>query len=749
MSHTYEKLDGYKFLCKIFALISRNTNMREIFQENVDDISNTANDEIVMTYLAENWDRFCSMVLDSNPEIKDCILEHFNQFHPGKTKGTTLEKFQELWKTQTVKALVKERRETRDPQVAFGIAETLAVGLDQSNKDFYIGLDEAKKILFLCLKYFGYEDVEFIPEECFEEETEKENFRKLFFSALYSTLLYLYPANNGNARKKNFESGTVTILEVIQSDAVSKLFTAFQNVAEAKMIAEQLWGNWKIDGQCLSVSGAEKLPMSEFYIIPDIVSDRRMGILTCESGQAVRSLVEGRSGCGKSTLAKMIALICQNDGNDVLETGKYRELASKLDLRRRMWPIILDCKELKSEEIEDGLICAGLRQMVSRANQDGAEINYRHYQECEPYLLAFCNHKIMQAELLVIVDDYSKIPENCITEFNRLLRELCKRLTLHVVVITDTLKPSEKFRLNEAFYGSHNEFAWREIYPDLTYVSSVVNTWGECDASAIKLDPFVQLYVNTPRRLFRYAQALLNDESIYSIVDSCLEEELDLRKKYIRYRDEYPEFFRSLTLRALRERKEKERKSSKLTISEKQARKVKNENESWNEIWSCIETESILLEQCDTVNSLEFSTPLYLYDVLMNYYLELLQDRISDRGSEPFLEEFSCLSCMEFAYVLGLLFNKLYEDEFEGISDLKVEYFVKAVVAKLFEVETMEDLEYCQWAVSFLMEENYKTAFIHSGNPARRERIWRVLQRAYISLEVCKDAFCNCGLLVP
>ena len=154
MSHTYEKLDGYKFLCKIFALISRNTNMREIFQENVDDISNTANDEIVMTYLAENWDRFCSMVLDSNPEIKDCILEHFNQFHPGKTKGTTLEKFQELWKTQTVKALVKERRETRDPQVAFGIAETLAVGLDQSNKDFYIGLDEAKKILFLCLKYF-------------------------------------------------------------------------------------------------------------------------------------------------------------------------------------------------------------------------------------------------------------------------------------------------------------------------------------------------------------------------------------------------------------------------------------------------------------------------------------------------------------------------------------------------------------------------------------------------------------------
>ena len=178
-----------------------------------------------------------------------------------------MEKFQELWKTQTVKALVKERRETRDPQVAFGIAETLAVGLDQSNKDFYIGLDEAKKILFLCLKYFGYEDVEFIPEECFEEETEKENFRKLFFSALYSTLLYLYPANNGNARKKNFESGTVTILEVIQSDAVSKLFTAFQNVAEAKMIAEQLWGNWKIDGQCLSVSGAEKLPSFTSFLI--------------------------------------------------------------------------------------------------------------------------------------------------------------------------------------------------------------------------------------------------------------------------------------------------------------------------------------------------------------------------------------------------------------------------------------------------------------------------------------------------
>ena len=740
MSYVYNDHDGYKFLCHIFSIISRDRTMKEIFNENIKDLSNTANDEIMMEYLIGKWDRFSSSVFSKNPDIKENILEHFERFHPGKGEGwQLLSIYQDNWKKHTVKGIVKQRKETRDPQVAFGIAATLAVAmLNQNDRDFYIGQDEAKKILFSCLDCFGYQDVEFIPDRCFEET---EYFRKLFFSALYSTLLFLYPAKGGDTRKLNFDNGKLNILNIIKSDTVSDLYTAFEHVAEARNIAEKLWDTDDITEQYLSVSGTRKLPMSKFYIVPDIVSDRRIGVLTCERGQAIRSLIEGRSGCGKSTLAKVISLICQNKNSG---SGKYIEVEEVLDFRREMLPVVIDCKELRSADLEYGILDIGLKQMLSRSDSRNANINSQHFKECEKYLLAFLEHKILQEEVLLIVDGYSKIPADCIEDFNRLFKDLCKRSTLHVVVITDNLKPSAKFRLNEAFNDSYNEFLIKETYADTAYISSVLNYWGLTGFSAIKADFFVQLYVNTPRRLLRYARALADNENIHTVISSCLEEELDICKKYIRYREEYPEFIRSLTLLALKERREKERCISKLTISEKQARKVKGKYESWAEIWSNIENESIMLEYCDNVNSLEFCTPLYFYTVMADYYLEMLQKN----SSEAFTEEFAYLSCKEFANILGILFYRLYEDKFENISDSNAEFFIRAVVAKLFEVETMDDLEYCQWAVTCMMSEEYKTAFIHGGTPGRRGKIWRVLQRAYISLDMCKETFCEYGLLV-
>ena len=84
-----------------------------------------------------------------------------------------------------------------------------------------------------------------------------------------------------------------------------------------------------------------------------------------------------------------------------------------------------------------------------------------------------------------------------------------------------------------------------------------------------------------------------------------------------------------------------------------------------------------------------------------------------------------------------------------GKTGMESSEIIKAIVSKIFEVETMNDLEYVQWALSSMISDNYRVTFIHGGNTVRREKIWSVLYRAFISLDVCKDAFCEEGLLAP
>lgn len=747
MSYEYQRLDGYKFLCNVFEIISRDKAMKKVFAENAQNVDNTANDDVVEAFLTEKWMPFSDLMSGRTTsqivEIRKCVLQHFKKTYFWEDEKITglLEKYQHNLK-DTIKVIIRKLRETRDPDVAFGISVILSTAmLESGNQDFYIGEDEAKKILFLCLRYFEYENIEFIPDIRFGE---RENFRKLFSLTLYHTLLFLFPARK-DVREKNYGKGQNGIKGIIQSDGTSGLFMAFQHVAEAKTIAEQLWGSMSSNLQYLNISSTRRLSLAENYLLPSIISNRQTGILTCERGQAIRSLVEGKSGCGKSTLAKLIAFICQNEFSSV---EIYRKFARTLDFQRKMWPLIVDCKALRINDIETkSIIECGLDQLLVYAKQAGVQINEQHFKECEQYLVNFCKHKIMQEDFLLIVDDYSKLPTDYINEFNSKLTKLCQNSKLHVVVLSNNLKPSTKLGLSRAFSGLFNEFRLCDIFVSEKSFTSLISGLANGREMDVELDSYAKIYVNTPRRLFQYIQALLRNESIYTVIDSCLEEELNIREEVLHHRDEYSAVIRALTLSALKERKEKERSAGKLTINEKQARRVIGGNKSWQEIWSCIEREAIMIEQCDSINSMEFSTPIYLYSVLSDYYLEILEQSMSDESTGIFNKEFSSLSSIEFANVIALLFHKLYEEEFGDISDYNIEYFMKAIVAKLFEVETTSDLEYCEWGVANILSEDYKAVFMRSGNPERREKMWNSLRRASIAMEICMNEYRDNGLL--
>ena len=364
----------------------------------------------------------------------------------------------------------------------------------------------------------------------------------------------------------------------------------------------------------------------------------------------------------------------------------------------------------------------------------------------------------MQEDFLLIVDDYSKLPTDCINEFNRQLTMLCQNSKLHVVVLSNNLQPSTKLGLSMAFSGLFNAFRLCDIFVNEESKSfkSLISGLANGREMDVELESYAKDYVNTPRRLFQYIQALLSNESksIYTVIDSCLKEELNIREEVLLRRDECYEVIRALTLSALKGRKEKERSASKLTINERQVIKVIRGNSNWQEIWSCIEKEAIMIEHCyscDNINSMEFSTPSYLYSVLSDYYLEILEQSKSDENTGIFNKEFSSLSSIEFANVIVLLFHKLYEEEFDGISDYNIEYFLKAIVAKLFEVETTSDLEYYKWAVEDILSEDYKAVFMRSGNPERREKMWNSLRRASIAMksamENCMNEYRDNGLL--
>ena len=161
MSYEYQSLDGYKFLCNVFEIISRDKAMKEVFAENAQNVDNTANDDVVEAFLTEKWMPFSDLMsgrtIRQIVEIRKCVLQHFQKTYFWEDKKITglLETYQHNLE-DTIRAIIQKRIQTRFPKVAFGISVVLSTAmLESGNQDFYIGEDEAKRILFLCLRYFA------------------------------------------------------------------------------------------------------------------------------------------------------------------------------------------------------------------------------------------------------------------------------------------------------------------------------------------------------------------------------------------------------------------------------------------------------------------------------------------------------------------------------------------------------------------------------------------------------------------
>ena len=757
MSYEYRPMDGYRFLLRILSIICRNNQIKSVFDDTLKDAESGRNDNVVMDFLSPSWVKFSSGILNNkdNSRLRKEMLDYYGRVHVPEDDEAKIRNNLDGYKDtlrENIKAIVVTKRETRDPKVALGFATVLSLALmtKQADENFYVGTEEARKILYLCMTIFGYRNTEFIPDSCFEEI---EDLGKLLFSAVYGVLMVLFPARK-DVRDSNYNNQSKIIYGLIAGNVDSKLYTAFDRVTEAEAIASRLWELGLGEEPCLELktepSGA--LSIRDSYIIPKICSETpKTKVMSHERGMPIRSLVEGRSGVGKSTLGRLIAAISLSfsQKDDPLASEKSQKMCSLLDISGKMWAITVECKDLRPEEMNQGLLRCGLYQMLVRANSRGAGINIVHFQECMEYIMAFCNHKILQEQLVLIIDDYAKIPPNCVNTFNRLLKELCAEPRLHVVILTDKLKPSVKIRLPKGV----NSFSISDIYPEEEYIKTAAKSShreaGEVDDWKI----YLPLYANTPRRLLRYIQAVNEGEGLSEVLSACVEEELDTRGHYFEYREEYPLFLRELTIWSLKRRGEVDRRSGRLTISEKQAVRFLSghcENrEEWDSIWRCICSESLVLEQCSNVNSMEFCTPMYLYSILADYYEELIRDASSDSTWGIIFEGFSYLAGSEFAYVILLIFHRLFQDGFRDIPESNIDLFAKAVISKLFELDTYENLEYGKWALGLVVSNpDYEKAFLCDGKASIRAKSWRMLRRACAAMDSSMNQYREMNLLM-
>ena len=139
---TYSRYNGGNTIARYTLYIALNGSGNQ----NAKNLASSLNDDIVLEFLTEKWIGFSDVVVNKNSVIKEVLFDHFQKYHARKNEEgwNLLNNYFYDWKP-TVNAIVKERKETRDPKVAFGIAMSIASSmLNQSDTYFYIGEEAAK-----------------------------------------------------------------------------------------------------------------------------------------------------------------------------------------------------------------------------------------------------------------------------------------------------------------------------------------------------------------------------------------------------------------------------------------------------------------------------------------------------------------------------------------------------------------------------------------------------------------------------
>lgn len=730
---------GFVYLCDIFSIITNNLEKREKYRQFSRSGNSFHNGE--KDSLVSEWTLLAKRAIANTEDIKDLLYYYHYISNDNKEDefGSYCQDVQSQLDSKGGRTtlsnafnnILVNQRGTR-PYFLFGIAMTivLAVGNYQSDTIF-IGIEEAKEILFKAMRWFDYDNVEYIPDYCFADEI---NFKHLLLVTLYHSLQVAFPYKKEH-KERNYTVGQNLVKSTIDSSLDSELFSAIKAATEASSIISLLWAAQ--DSRCNSSLFHEykDLSFEQCYSVPEVESASGFGVLSCDSHFRIRSFIEGKSGSGKSCLAKAIVLMSRGK---IVDSLIKKRLSKELGLfGDRYTPMILDSKELLSVDLkEKSLIESALDQLYFNAlevfsGDPNHKVTLRHYKECYAYILKYIQRKAQSEELLLIIDSFSKVDNLVMPLLVDNLRRLYKDFpSLHIVVLSDRLKPSElmlfkeydKFKINNENYLGDFFEKFKQQIPS-----------GNMLFEEIVKNLMAHTFSDSPRRLLRYMQES-PVKSIVGIAIDDLEEEIEKKCGYDIDPRICKEFLVKLAYRALLGRN---RSGDSIIIPNRIVDRnfLMDLNMAQSEeLWKHIQSRRILLDQVASVNSYEFNNPLYFDCLLTDYLLDILEQESEVSAAGQIVSVLSKLSGTEFARIIVNIIIRASNFEYSlvtmKVSEENLGLLIKIIAGIGLSYEDQNELKHLIWALDFLLkDETLMDHFISCGKYDNRKRMIVLLSR--------------------
>lgn len=739
-------MQSFEFICDILSIISNNRDKREIYRKYRN--SGERFDNRIKEILVTDWAALARQVLHDNAEQKEEMINYYQRISSNridlrteymrKYEEDVIEQFNNCGERKTLSNtfnnIVVNQKGSR-PYFLFGFSATIALAVgDYSDSNFYIGIEEAKDLLFKAMEALGYINVECIPDRCFCEDA---NLKYLLFAALYHSLLVMLPYHEDH-RDKNYTVGRSIIEKVINDNADSKLFDAIKRATESDTIIRILWEAQDELCKVDEIFERRELPLEDFYCVPSLIGAvDNYKLLNCDIHFRVRAFVEGKEGSGKSCLAKAITLACRGElSNPALVNRISDEIGS---VGKTFIPILLDSTKLNNEDIKsEGILSCALNQMYTKAQKIGnkdVHNTLRHFRECKENIMQYCERKAYAEELLLLVDGISQMEKTCLQALIKNLDGLCAIFSnLHVVIFSKKLKQSEMRMLQ-----SYNVF----FIDEFNYTSEIfVNICNDMNIDSANMehslndDKILRKFIDTPRRFFRYLENNY-EKDFQTLISICIDEEIDNKCNYDVPGHMCKEFLTRLAVEAL----DKRNGVDELVIPEKIINrdflcKIEDTVDNPAEIWEFVQKKSILIERSKHINSFQFSNEFYFYSVMTDYYIDVMEKCSKKECSGILMDGFSKLSATEFAIIIMMIFYRISYGKDSllcvNVSEENLELLFKAITGSLLSYIDNSDVENSLWALNrMLNDSDWSRKFLMHGKYENRTLMLRKMDRLY------------------
>lgn len=635
-----------------------------------------------------------------------------------------------------------------------GIAATIVAAAGYAhNSDFFIGSSEVRMILTKSMECLGYNNADFIPDECFklrEGGYFDPDTTQLLLLSLYGALKVKYPHKSRaeDQPKKRLEEARRAVDILINSNHESDLFSALRNSREMSHICDGMVNAMRDNAEQVVFPNNHTLSLDSFYSIPKFETiGGTAEILRRDYNFYIRSLVVGKLGSGKSLLTKAIVRTSLEPAE--LRTGRYQEYAEKLGLSQNQYlPLVLNCRELPLDaDFENiDLIEEAVLQLMRLTRTSKYASCLTHWNEFSAQVIDYYRHRAKNSSLLFIIEDLSWLNRNTCDAFLKKLRSMEEHdySHLHILVISQKLINSQMNR-----FAKYNQV---EIAPLTSSLEREIETLVSLGVGDSKADDYLKLinnnrcvrvFVDSPKHLIKLLCYQFEEPfDLNNLLRQTIDEQLEQHNCPDITDVDCREFLTALAV-DVAESKRVSHFSRRNPAADFQniPRNIVDRGDSKylngklsqpGVVWQYIMDNMILVCPGSKISSYAFVNQLFYCSLVVDYYLSLI-------GSHPavnWLDHFNRLSAEDFSIIIVMLLERLCQASVADtmaptdVSAYDMLLLVQSIIAYVISRTDPTELYSCLLALNdILTNEQLKNSFYMS----RQMALWGVLEQVYIN----------------